>query len=395
LAWEINWEGKEQTLKKKERETVRQHRLQLQIKYENREMKKKNLVFNMAIITISCLAFSCNKSITEPEKRIKTPREMTWTADTLTSPDPTSIQLMMRNILAFSPNDIWVCGWSDVARGLLWHYDGKSWTESNIAADVGGMRVNDIAGYNSSNLWAVGYSGDEIFIARYDGTHWTRQNNMNIKGELLDMSKDPSGNIWACGRNGVILKYDKTRWIADTIKINFSTPTEYFLKSIEYYNSKAYVLATTLIKNTGILKYYYIYGDINKWTIADSMTFDATLRKIKWGNWGLYGSAFEKIYSFGNVGSWIYDNENWQPFNNSSATIHGMNGISENYLFAVGDFKQILFYDGNNWENLIDIFHVKDSNFVFSNVWTTGYETFIIGDGNVGRYDGTIIFHGK
>ncbi|MCL5031594.1 MAG: Rax2 family protein [Bacteroidetes bacterium] len=125
----------------------------------------------------------------------------------------------MDNILVFSPNDVWVCGWSDISRGLIWHYDGKQWSESNIGADVGGMRVDDIAGYSSNDLWAAGYSGDNIFLAHYDGYRWTRQSDMNIRGELLDMSKDPEGNLWACGRDGVMLKYNKTKWIVDRIKV--------------------------------------------------------------------------------------------------------------------------------------------------------------------------------
>ncbi len=356
-------------------------------------MKKINLLIMIGAATISCLVISCNKSITEPEKRIKTPREMAWIADTLTSPDPTSIQLMMENILAFSPDDLWVCGWSDVARGLIWHYDGTKWKESNIVADVGGMRVSDIAGYSSNDLWTAGYSGDYIFLAHYDGYRWTRQNNMNIKGELLDMSKDPSGNIWACGRNGVIMKFDKTKWITDTIKINHSFDSYYWLRRVEYFRNKIYIIATVADSKKEI--HYYISGDVNNWTIMDSMIIDSPSSIIKWGNRGIYSSTYGKLYSFGLSGSWVYEYDNWKRLYNSDASIIGMYGISENYLIAVGDFQQVLFYNGSNWENVVDLFHLIDQHLVFTNVWTNGYETFIIGYGFISGSIKTIIFHGK
>ena len=338
---------------------------------------------------------SCKDNGTNPDKTIKTPREMTWTADTLTSPDPSGGQLMMENILVFSTNDVWVCGWNDIARGLIWHYDGKQWRESNIAADVGGMRVNDIAGYNSSNLWTVGYSGDEIFIARYDGQHWTKQNNMGIKGELLDMSKDLDGNLWACGRNGVIMKYDKTKWIVDTIKVNKYEEAEYSVSSVEYFNNKIFVLANTSDSKRKRSVYYYIYGEINNWLIADSMVVDAPSSEIKWGNFGLFPIENKEFYSYGLSGIWKKSNEKWIKIFELPYEIYGMHGISPNYLIATGAFKNLFYYNGNTWESVNNLFPQTDPYFVFTNVWTNGYETFIIGRNFQGYPVKTIIFHGK
>ncbi|MCK9282447.1 MAG: hypothetical protein M0P71_17675, partial [Melioribacteraceae bacterium] len=95
----------------------------------------KNII-KVFLLLIGVIIISCDKSTTEPEARIKTPDEMTWTADTL-KPDETSIQLIPEYFLAFSPKDVWLVCYSDVARGLIWHYDGKTWRESNIYADLG------------------------------------------------------------------------------------------------------------------------------------------------------------------------------------------------------------------------------------------------------------------
>jgi hypothetical protein len=72
-----------------------------------------------------------------------------------------------------------------------------------------------------------------------------------------------------------------------------------------------------------------------------------------------------------------------------------MYGMNENYLIAVGDFQQVLFYNGSNWENIVDLFRLTDPNLVFKNVWTDGYETFIMGRNFQGYPTKTIIWHGK
>ena len=355
----------------------------------------KPLIKTVTLLSLFTILISCNEQGTNPNKTIKTPREMTWTADTLTSPDPTGGQLMMENILVFSTNDVWVCGWNDVARGLIWHYDGTKWRESNIVEDTGGMRVNNIAGYSSSDLWSVGYSGQEIFLAHFDGQHWSRQNNMNIKGELLDMSKDPNGNLLACGRNGIIMKYDKTKWIAGTIKVNRFSDAGYFLSSVEFYKNKIHTISRVFDSKRGRDVYHYITGEINNWTIVDSMIIDQPYSIFKWGQWRLFSSEFGKLYSVGQQGIWLYNNIDWNTLYTISGTTYGISGPREDYLIAVGDFQKVLFYNGSNWENVANLFPQIDRNFVCRNVWTNGYETFIIGYGYINGSTKTIIFHGK
>jgi hypothetical protein len=360
----------------------------------------KTITIYFFFTTIIFLIFfsGCKKEITDPgiieeQKVIKTPREMTWTADTLTSPDPGGGQLMMENILVFSTSDVWVCGWNDVARGLIWHYDGKKWSESNIMADVGGMRVSDIAGYSSNDLWAAGYSGENIFLAHYNGQHWTRADDMGIKGELLDMCKDPNGNLWACGRNGVIMKYDKTKWIADTID-HLNPSTQCFIPSINFFNKNISFLVTT-INNTTLKQIYYFYEKNDKgFSIIDSMRIGIENRK--WGDKGLsVDSLYGNIYSYGQMGIWINNSGIWNNILSVSGSMNGMCCLKNDYLIAVGDFQKIFFYNGQSWNAINDLFHISDPNFVFANTWTNGFETFIIGFSSQSYPTKTIIFHGK
>jgi hypothetical protein len=355
---------------------------------------KRKLILIIPVI-INLIAISCKDNGVSSSSGIKTPREMTWTSITLTSPDSTSSQLLPENLVAFSPTDMWLVCWCDVARGLLWHYNADGWKESNIFGDVGGMRVNDVAGRSSYDLWAAGYSGKNIFLGHYNGSKWTREDNMGIDGEILDMCKDDEGNIWACGRNGVILKYSDNKWVADTIKIAFQSSTEYFLKSVEYYNDKIFVLASTQNTSTLIEKYYYLYGDIKNWTLADSIVLDSPSAVIKWGYRGLYSINFGNLYSYGLSGIWIYEGKTWSKELDVDGSINGIYGNNKNYLIGAGDFQNIFFSDGNNWNDIKDLFSITDVTFVFKNAWTNGYETIIVGYGTVDGLQKTIIWRGK
>jgi hypothetical protein len=354
-------------------------------------MNKK--IFITAILSSLVTFNSCN-SPTETDQQFKHPREMTWSADTL-MPDPEAIQLIPESILAFSPKDIWLVCYSDVARRLLWHYDGIEWKPVESG---GGKRYTDLAGYNSEDIWLGGYSGEKAHFTHKKGNTFTRY-DFDIVGQILDMTMDPQGNIWACGRNGIIMKYDKTKWITDTLKMSFNTDTEYFLKAVEYYHNKIFALLSTLNKQTLIETYYYAYGDLKNWTLGDSVTYNSPSMTFKFGHRELYSTKWGELYSMGQGamqgGVWKYTGNGWQSHLKISGAINGMFGQAENYLFALGDFQKVYFYDGTIWEDIKDLFKLDDPYFVFKTGCTDGKEVFIIGYTFSGWPQKTIIWHGK
>ncbi|MFA7421009.1 MAG: hypothetical protein WCZ90_15105 [Melioribacteraceae bacterium] len=352
----------------------------------------KRIVFLIAVAVLACFSVSCKESITDSRPRIiRPPQDMIWTADTLKGLDQYA-QLIPRNLFVFSANDAWLTCWSDIARGLIWHFDGKAWTESNIAKDVGGMRIQDINGYSSRDLWACGYTGDEIFLAHYDGSKWTKYNTNGIKGELLDMCKDADGNIWACGRNGLIMKYDKTKWNIDYVKINFSYDAQYFLKGIEIFQEGTYLIATTVNQVTLDETYYYVKGKMNQWTIVDSVKLNFVNPQMKWGNYKLFTGLNLSLYSTGLLGCWKLAANNWVNIYNYDGILYDITGESDNYLILCSAFKTLMHYNGNNWQDFSSSLNVTDPGFVFNNVWTNGYEAIITGykDG-----DKVIVWRGK
>lgn len=345
------------------------------------------------VFALTFFSFSCNENPTDSRPRIiRPPQEMIWTADTLKGFDQYA-QLTPENLLVFSANDAWLVCWSDIARRLIWHFDGKTWHESNIAADVGGMRVRDIAGYSSRDLWACGYTGDEIFLAHYDGSSWTKYNTNGIKGDLLDMCKDAEGNLWACGRNGMIMKYDKTKWSYELFKLPTFPNSEFFFKSVSSFGNKTYLLLTTIRENPWYEKYYYVIGQTNNWSVVDSIIVDSPFAKVKWGYRGLYSGI--SLWSHGIFGLWKYDGNNWIQKLSINNAIDCVYESAADYLIAVGDSKTAMYFNGTNWANITSLFNVSDQFFIFRDVWTNGYETFICGYGNFGTKEKLVVWRGK
>ena len=88
--------------------------------------------------TLLFLSMCCKDEPTKPpDDTTKDPLTYTWTIDTLAYPG--SMQTTMRDIWASSPTDVYVVGHNDQNRGLMYHYDGKSWSDVKLAASQGGQ----------------------------------------------------------------------------------------------------------------------------------------------------------------------------------------------------------------------------------------------------------------
>ncbi len=355
--------------------------------------------FKKIILLVFLLQFvtGCKEKGTEPPtKYFKNPREMIWTADTLKMPDY-AIQLLPQDFFVVSPENIWLAVW--VGHGQIYHFDGKTW---EMVKEIGGGIDCLVQGVIPNSAWAGGYIGRDVngqftqnaYLGYNTGTSW-HDNEFQIRSEILDLTKDINGNIWACGRNGLVMRYENDKWNADTINLNLSNDIAYWLNSIEYYDGKAYVLASTADKISYLEKYYYLSGNMNNFVVLDSMVFDSPSAIIKWGYLHLYSSTFQKLYSNGLSGVWEYKSKNWEKILDVRGTIHSVYGVAENYLLAVGDYDKVLFNDGSSWTSISDLLEIDDPTFVFNNVWTDGYEIIITGYGTVNNKQGTIIWHGK
>jgi hypothetical protein len=295
---------------------------------------------------------------------------MTWTADTLETGDPDQLQILPQNLLVFSSNDAWLCCWADGPLGQMWRYDGKDWTINDIGKDVSGKPA-DIVGLASNNLWTGGYIGDKVFLARYNGINWidvypgfyTVDPSKWLKGDILDMSVDVNGNIWACGRNGLVMKYENNKWISDTVNIFSGYTLSLSLRSTEFYKDKISLISETYDSNHRKYYYYYFSGTIDNWSLVDSMVLENPSSEIRFGNFGLHKGANNELYSFGLEGIWIRTNNIWEKIFDIDGEIYCMYTVNRDYIVTGSAYKKIFFYNGSHWENINDLFEIDDPTF--------------------------------
>lgn len=363
-------------------------------------MKKK--MISGLTLSLFVLINSCN-SPTETPVQYKHPREMTWVADTIAYPG--SGQTMMTSLWASSPNDVWISGHNDRSQGDMWHYNGTKWEEVDVFKDVerSPKSFSKIFGVSSNDIWAVGdrlYS-DPInsdnrefgtLIIQYNGTRWIEHKQTN-KVRVLDLFCSNSKEIWTCGDSGMVFNYNGNSWKSDKIKIPFLSGAEFSLVSIAKHNNKTFVLASIWDSGRRENSYYFIHGNLNNWTVVDSMILDGSNHTLKWGIYGLHAASFGKLYSYGPGGIWEWNESNWFQVLNLNTSFKGFYAFRENYAFALGDFNYVYFYDGNSWTQLMNFAQTEE--IIYTDAWSNGKETFILGHTFGGWPQKTVIWRGK
>jgi hypothetical protein len=354
---------------------------------------KKKIVF---IISVVVLTLSCGEGVTDSRERIiRAPQDMIWTADTIKSIQY-NYNLMPRNLLVFSANDAWLVTNGDIHKGKIRHWDGKEWAHTGVSNNALNMEPYDIEGNNSNDLWACGGINDEILLAHYDGLGWTRYNTNGIKGVLYDICKDADGNLWAAGRNGLVMKYDKTKWSTDYISIPGLTPRQndsYAVNCIEYANNKINLSITFYSNEPYRHENYFLQGDMSNWKIIDTIKNHLAPYKKNWGTTKFVKSN-NKLFSFGCGGVWELKNK-WevkQPL--SYCGVYGFEA-NDNYFLSSYQSNMLYFYDGISWKNISDRFNKIDAFFQYYSLWTNGYETFIVGHGSFGKEHKLVVWRGK
>ncbi len=367
----------------------------------------KILVNALIFLSLFTLLISCNEQGINPREQIKDPREMVWVVDTIAYPN--SIQTMMWSIWASSLNDVWISGHEATGgSGAIWHYDGLKWKVVEPMKDIPlwSIQVNKIMGLTPNNIWAVGARNYQDLIdpskkwykdmiINYDGTKW-REYTQNSGCRVIGLYCNTPNDIWACGDSGRVFNYNGVNWKTVRVKLNLPTVAEYFLRSIAVMNNTAYLLASVIdIANRYKQRHYFIKGNMNNWTIADSMYYYNPSDKVLFGDKGLYIGPNKELYSYGLYGIWRYTGSSWeQSFRSADYIINGMIELKSDYKIAVGDFGNVLFYDGSIW-NILKNLNDGSNNIHYQAVWTNGAEVFVIGYTGGALPQKTIVWHGK
>ncbi|MCL4548605.1 MAG: hypothetical protein M1495_08560 [Bacteroidetes bacterium] len=360
-------------------------------------MKFITVIFLSSVLFLQLV--SCKDTGTGPnQKPFKDPRDMTWTADTVFNPNE-SIQTTMTTMYASSSSNVYLAGHND-GRDQIWHYDGKTWISIDLISQIGGYTVVGVHGISEKSIWVYGFRGygfvgqeyKRFFVLENNGGAW-QPHDLDGYGAILSVGGNDERNLWACGDSGFVFNYNGSTWKKDRINIPFLKGAFYTLVSTTVYKNQTYALASIFDPQRSRELYYYVYGNINNWTIADSIVMDNPFSVIKWGYLGLYSSPFEKLYSYGPGGIWEWQN-GWINILKLNFPIRGMYGISSDYIFAAGDYGYVYFYDGTSWIQLTK-FAETPSYLVYTDAWTNGYETFILGHTVNGWPQKTVIWRGK
>jgi hypothetical protein len=117
---------------------------------------------------------------------------------------------VFRGIVAFSPDDVWACGygtWAGFTGPLLLHWDGVSWRTVDVGLNGSGVLFNAITGRSANDLWVIGNSiptSGEDFTPSSVALHGTNCRDgasWHVVGELppvqlVCVSQDGRGRPW-------------------------------------------------------------------------------------------------------------------------------------------------------------------------------------------------------
>ena len=126
-----------------------------------------------------------------------------WTIVPTANLDQNANELL--GVAAVSSDDVWAVGFGAstsnlVGRPLVQHWDGSSW--SLVATPDTGSGFSSLTGItaiSSTDVWAVGESGDHPLIEHWDGSAWSIVTGASSGGELYGVSAGGPDDVWAVG----------------------------------------------------------------------------------------------------------------------------------------------------------------------------------------------------
>jgi hypothetical protein len=321
---------------------------------------------------------------------------MTWTADTIAYPG--SMQTLLTSMCVSSPNDVWIAGHNEINHGKIYHYNGANWTEFYPLGEIpiSAWSIKKVMGLDYHNVWMVGdrraYTRKDLII-NWNGTKWI-EHNLNIQVRPISLYVNRYNDVWVGCDSAVVLHYDGIRWEKDKLTLNIPQGSEYFINGIILKDNTVYLNIAVYDINGHRYIFYFVKGGMKNWAVLDSMEQKNPQSVIKWGNRGLTLGKKGNIYSYGDWGLWIYNNDVWQrtiPINYTMLNIYELN---ENYKIAVGVYGMVWFYDGASWKQ-INKFYTPDGDLYVSDVWTDGKEIIILSSTSNQFPQKTIVWRGK
>ena len=320
------------------------------------------------------------------------PREYTWTMDTLAYPG--SFQTSMYDIWGSASCNVYVVGHNDQGAGLMFHFDGRSWTDVKLHIVQGGtisgaIDLKAIYGFGPDDIWAVGNRFEKnptpppdytmtSLIIHFDGDQW--QEYQVDSGSLLqDVWGISSTNVWAGGIYGTLFHFNGAAWEKVDMPQN-----HWFLSFAGFSENDVYAISYEF-DSLSVSTYYLLHWDGIEWSMEDTFTESATIPDKFGGHLLIIDGQF---FSAGD-GVFQKTSSGWErTFYEPHLHFRNINGSSVENLFAVGNFGAVYHFNGQDW---FPFSQFASDEIHYNASWTNGNEVFIVGTGNGKSY----VLHGE
>lgn len=206
-----------------------------------------------------------------------------------------------RSIWGASAKDIWIGGYQN-----MFHYDGTDWT--GFPASAQGLYAT--WGADSQTVYSAGDNG---VIVKWDGTKW--KSNAKVGNQtFFGMWGADAVNIWAVGCGGTVAYYDGVLWTPVTaissmdnscfFDVHGTSKNDVWAVSQSYvwhWNGTAWTRYTEASGNAVYARsanevWIGQYGRVFKW---DGTMFQSYEANIGFGIYGVWGNANTGPYFFG------------------------------------------------------------------------------------------------
>ncbi|HEU0297110.1 MAG TPA: hypothetical protein VFR47_30500 [Anaerolineales bacterium] len=281
-------------------------------------------------------------------------------------------------VTAVSANDVWAVGFSPHPSGtplyirqtLIEHWDGRNWSvvpSPNPAGDTD-VELNGVDAISSSDVWAVGHSGDPSTIPQTLTVHWNG-NSWSIvpspspgtyNGNVLNAVSGVSANdIWAVGwyqsgatgqeGGALTMHWDGTAW---TVVPNPSRWQLYGVTAIS--SNDVWAVGEQSILHWNGMNWSAVSfppppGDSYQVFKGISAVSANDIWAVGYSQWSyFYGYRYAPL-------TYHWDGTRWSWVPNAGGTdefMFAVTAIAANDVWAVGDNGQTQHWNGADWSRV-------------------------------------------
>jgi hypothetical protein len=313
----------------------------------------------------------------------------------------------MRAIWGSSSSNMYVVGFNDQNKGIMYHFDGNGWSVVPISAIEGGnisglISFSDVFGFSSRDIYAVGSRDrvnptpppnflDSNLIVHFDGTRWI-DTGVRQGRELWSVAGNSQRNALAVGVSSTLFCLKNNNWLRDSINVFIPPDASFGLNSVSVVeNGDAFALGNWRMNAFARECFFSFRRASSQWTLIDSVIVEVNNFEDRWGYNTIWASSSGQVYSLG-VGVFTLRGNSWVRVYNTGNALVGISAVDEKNIFVVGYSGTVLHFDGNDWYQYSQFL---GSGMTLTDVWTNGTEVFVVGHCASGGATKSFILRGK